>query len=287
MRLIAPVLSVCAVAVVTAQGRSAVEKRVTPPTETRQIAGLKVAVWKPRIGSAAKLPLLVFSHGFHGCGTQSTFLMHAFADAGYLVVAPDHGDASCGGAGGALGRPEQTFGNVSAWSDKTHADRRDDLRRLIETLHSDVLASAIDWTRVGLVGHSLGGYTVLGLAGAWPSWKMSNVRAVLALSPVCQRYVQHGTLGAISIPVMYQGGTADLGITPFVKRAGGCFDKNASPATFIEFKGAGHFAWTDLSTVDHASIATHALAFLDKYVGGRPAANPAARDADVVDVRVK
>ena len=32
-----------------------------------------------------------------------------------------------------------------------------------------------------LAGHSLGGYTVLALAGAWPSWKLANVRAVLAL----------------------------------------------------------------------------------------------------------
>ena len=40
---------------------------------------------------------LVFSHGFHGCATQSTFLMQAFADAGYIVFAPNHRDATCNG----------------------------------------------------------------------------------------------------------------------------------------------------------------------------------------------
>ena len=32
------------------------------------------------------------------------------------------------------------------------------------------LSPRIDWSRLALAGHSLGGYTVLGLAGAWPQW---------------------------------------------------------------------------------------------------------------------
>src|SRR2546421_147846 len=74
-------------------------------------------------------------------------------------------------------------------------------------------------------GHSLGGYTVLGLAGGWPSWKLPEVKAVLALSPYCSPLAQKGRLSAIKVPVMYQGGTRDLGITPSVIKGRGAYDQ--------------------------------------------------------------
>src|SRR5688572_12114477 len=43
--------------------------------ETLQIAGLNVGVWRPSQKTGA--PLIVFSHGFGGCHSQSTFLMEA------------------------------------------------------------------------------------------------------------------------------------------------------------------------------------------------------------------
>src|SRR5262245_6953359 len=64
--------------------------------DTLQIAGLSVAVWRPPAPRGA-VPLILFSHGFGGCATQSTFLTGALADAGYLIIAPNHADARCGG----------------------------------------------------------------------------------------------------------------------------------------------------------------------------------------------
>src|SRR2546426_4850803 len=146
---------------------------------TYKIAGLDVMVWKPPQREVNKAPLIVFSHGFHGCNTQSTFLMRALADAGYLVVAPNHKDAGC--VNGLRGRPEAGFARASAWNSSTYQDRRDDVNGLIDALRGDsAWSSQIDWARIGLVGHSLGGYTVLGLAGGWPNWRMSNIKAVLA-----------------------------------------------------------------------------------------------------------
>src|SRR5262245_37811322 len=68
-----------------------------------QLAGLNVAVWRPSPPGPA--PLILFSHGYHGCNTQSTFLMTELANAGYLV--PNHKDAFC--AGGLLQKPEEPF----------------------------------------------------------------------------------------------------------------------------------------------------------------------------------
>jgi hypothetical protein len=65
--------------------------------ERLSIAGLDVMVWKPDETAPPALPIVVFSHGFHGCTTQSRFLMIALASAGYLVVASNHRDAVCNG----------------------------------------------------------------------------------------------------------------------------------------------------------------------------------------------
>src|SRR5579872_3176388 len=57
------------------------------------IAGRDVAVWKPEgAAPASGYPLILFSHGYTGCNTQSVFLMRALAHAGYLVLAPNHKD---------------------------------------------------------------------------------------------------------------------------------------------------------------------------------------------------
>src|SRR6185369_3363802 len=106
----------------------------------------------------------------------------------------------------------------------------------------------------------------------------SDIKAVLALSPYCEPYVMNGNLAAIKVPVMYQGGTRDIGITPSIKRPGGCFGKTSSPAIFIEFDAAGHFAWTDLQATAHDEITAYSVAFLDKYVRGVATANPAVKE---------
>ncbi len=229
-----------------------------------QLAGLDVAVWKPN--TDGKAPLVIFSHGFGGSSTQSAFLMRAMAQAGYLVVAPNHKDANR-----SQSKPEVGFGKADNWSDKTYISRHDDMVNLIEALHKDASwNSQIDWSKIGLCGHSLGGYTVLGLAGAWPSWRVDGVKAVIALSPYVTPYTSHGNLDKLNAPVMYQGGTHDWGITPFVKRPGGAYSKTGSPAYFIDFDGFNHLTWTGFNQDQEKqeAINYYCVAFLDKYLKG-------------------
>jgi len=243
--------------------------------EKLTLGGRSVVVWRPASAPGTKAPLVIFSHGFGGCATQSTFLTEALASRGYFVVAPQHQDARCGGvqqSGRARSRPEEPFQNPDAWTDRTFADRADDVRAVLDAItHDRELARDVDVQRLALVGHSLGGYTVVGLAGAWSAWKLPNVKAVLALSPYIQPFVRHQTLAQLSAPVMYQGGTLDLGITPFVERSGGAYDASPRPKYFVEFTGAGHLAWTDLRASVHDRIDEYAIAFLDHYVRGAAA----------------
>lgn len=255
-----------------------------------EIAGLKVALWEPSLAPESKLPLVIFSHGFHGSNTQSAFLMRALAKAGYLVIAPDHRDAHWPQEQENSFRPEISFKEAGSWNDRTYKNRALDICNLLCALHEDSDWNCrIDWSKVALAGHSLGGYTVLGLAGAWPSWRVAGIKAVIALSPYCQPYVVNGTLGALNVPVMFQGGSRDWGITPFIARPGGAFSKVSSPAYLVELDKAGHLAWSNFNRneVQQQLIDYYCVSFLDKYVQGKPDARPEIKQPGVVRLQVK
>lgn len=252
--------------------------RTSHPVVDVDIAGRQVAVWKPA-GTAPPdgYPVILFSHGFTGCGTQSVFLTEGLAQAGYLVLAPDHHDAACGpNHEGKLFeklstmRSQQPFHTPDAWSEATYRDRGVDLEAVLDAVlkQKSFQGLPIDSRRVGLAGHSLGGYTVLALAGAWPSWKDRRIKAVLALSPYCAPFIAKGNLGHLDVPIMYQGGTLDFGITPSVGRPGGAYDLTSPPKYFIELAGAGHFAWTNLNESYQSVINNYSLAFFDRYLKG-------------------
>lgn len=239
--------------------------------ETVTLAGREATVWFPA-RSSGKAPLILFSHGIGACGTQSDFLMKAFAEAGYLVVAPNHKDARCGlaAAGWFLSKPEKDWDSPTAWSHRTHDDRAEDMRQILAALRRDGRwASRIDFERIGLAGHSLGGYTVLGLAGAWPEWKLQGVDAVLALSPYARPFLTEGNLGGLEVPVMYQGGTKDKDISPYLRQRGGVYDKTPATAYFIELQDAGHLTWTDIPSFQHDNVKYYSLWFMDRYVKGK------------------
>ena len=242
--------------------------------ERVELAGMDVFVWSKDAADSAAQPVIIFSHGFHGCGTQSRFLMEAFAAAGYIVFAPNHRDATCsGGQARWTDRLETWFRPSGWWNESRFRDRADDVRRVLAAIRTDDrFRERADTSRLGLVGHSLGGYTVLGLAGAWPEWKTPGVKAVLALSPFSQPFVARKTLAGVSAPVMYQGGTWDTFNTPPLKEPSGAYEQSPEPKYLVEFDRAGHFAWTNMRQGFHDEIAAYGVAFMDHYVKGEPAA---------------
>lgn len=233
-----------------------------------ELGGRNVTAWTPP-PLPGKQPLILFSHGFHGMPIQSTFLTSALAANGYWVFAPEHRDSGFHQFFSG-GKPFTFFARVDQWDDQTYSDRRDDMKAVLAALKTDPrFKDRIDFNRIGLVGHSLGGYTVLGLAGARESWRMPGISAVLALCPYGLPYTRHHTLGGIEAPAMYQCGSIDLGINPSVEEA---YTESPIPKYYVEIEGAGHFAWTDLNREHHALIDRYSLAFLDHYVKGSPAA---------------
>lgn len=100
-------------------------------------------------------PLILLSHGTGGSAAQLSWLAEALAEAGFIVAGVDH------------------HGNT-ATEESYHpggfvlpGERIRDLSVLLDRLLGDPdIGPHVDSTRVGAAGFSLGGFTVLGLAGA-------------------------------------------------------------------------------------------------------------------------
>jgi predicted dienelactone hydrolase len=272
------------------------------------IAGLRVALWYPTLAtpqrypynsrfsgvvakdalpSCGPVPLVVFSHGLGGCGTQSLFFTEELARHGYVVAAPDHHDATFCTVHNTRGsfsnmKPQEPLGEPSAWTDQTYADRMDDLEDLIDALLADpAFAGVIDGNAIGAAGHSLGGYAVLGLGGAWPTWKDPRLKAVLVLSPYIQPFTSHQTLSAMQVPVMYQGAQFDIGETPWLQGTNGAYAQSNEPKYFAELRAASHFVWSNVACTKTSSVQAclalpnpslidaYGIAFLDRYLKGQ------------------
>lgn len=98
-------------------------------------------------------PLLVISHGYNGNWRNLSWIAVAMAAQGYIVAAPDH--------------PGTTTFNQDPRDAKRLWRRPQDLSQVIDfTLRSSALVGEVDAGRIAALGHSLGGWTVMSLAGA-------------------------------------------------------------------------------------------------------------------------
>lgn len=249
----------------------AAEPALAAEEEATQIGGVDVVVWKPSVLQTDRVPVLIFSHALYMCPTQSRYLTSALADAGYLVVAPRHRDSSCSFS------MSLSFARMSGkpsplWSDSDYRDRADNIRDVVEGLRLDMRYLHIaDPAQLGLIGHSLGGYTVLGLAGAWPSWRLPGVRAVVALTPYTLPFQRSEGLRQLSVPTMYQVGELDPVFTVPLEQF--AYAQTSQPKYLVRIAWANHLAWTDFGWFNRGTIIDYTTAFLDHYVKGAPEGN--------------
>src|SRR5437870_2056510 len=123
-------------------------------------------------------PLIVFSHASMSHRRMATFLCTHLSSHGYVVAALDHSEV----IEPKLARqrdetPEQTAARLEA----VIATRVPDIRFLLDALLSGATEGSdttLDPTRVGIVGHSFGGWTALAVPEVEP-----RIRAVVAHAP--------------------------------------------------------------------------------------------------------
>ncbi|MGB7665677.1 MAG: dienelactone hydrolase family protein, partial [Candidatus Acidiferrales bacterium] len=123
-------------------------------------------------------PLILFSHHSAGHRRAATFLTTHLASHGYLVAALDHSEVIAPELARKAG---ETPGQTAARMQAVIAGRVPDIRFLLDyllALPSSLPEAAIDPSRVGIVGHSFGGWTALATPEA-----DRRVRAIVALAP--------------------------------------------------------------------------------------------------------
>jgi len=134
-------------------------------------------VWSPAEAPGdAALPLVLYSHHSGGHRRVATFLCRHLASHGYAVAAMDHSESVAAELRGGSG---ESAAERARRVDAIIASRVPDLRLLIDHLLGGGVPSVrCDVERVGMVGHSFGGWAVLAAPDVEP-----RVRAVVAHGP--------------------------------------------------------------------------------------------------------
>lgn len=128
-------------------------------------------------------PLVLFSHGLWGHRRQSTFLLTHLASHGYVTASANHVGNTAIDRMRLMqeGRFAEISSDVNALLDQISADRRVDLRAVLDHLLKEATEpwqEVIDADRVGLAGHSWGACTVLDVTA-----EEERGRAIVAMAP--------------------------------------------------------------------------------------------------------
>jgi predicted dienelactone hydrolase len=182
-------------------------------------------------------PLLLFSHGNGGMRSQSPFWCEHLASHGYIVVAPDHtGNCAATAIDGNLVVFDESKRKQAA------EDRPKDISFLIDVMDrlnkggDSRFLGRIDLDRIGMAGHSFGGYTSTWVADADP-----RVKAIAPIAGVGESRTN------TAIPVMFVVATEDCTIKAQGNdRIRRFYEESTGPRYLVEFKNGGHYSFTSM-----------------------------------------
>jgi pimeloyl-ACP methyl ester carboxylesterase len=206
-----------------------------------------VAVEGLQVSSRSGQTLLVFSHGYGGIRIQSFALMETLASHGFIVVSPEH-----------TGNSQASSDDPDSF-DEAAGKRVPDISFLIDAMFErnqdseDPFFGRIDEEAVGVLGHSFGGMTSIGMAAGWAGASPDpRVTAIAPISAVIDAEMQSDDrpspnagftqqqLESIVVPAMLVGGTEDINV--FISNNAIAFEQmiNAPRVYKVDIIGATH-----------------------------------------------
>jgi predicted dienelactone hydrolase len=220
-----------------------------------------VALDEPPVSAEGPFPMVVFSHGNNGIRFQSYSLTEHLASHGIIVVAPDHS----GNTAWDLLFPGTPFQASDRPLDVSLLITRM-LERSIEA--DDPFFGRVDPLRIGVAGHSFGGFTTLAMATGYQDIPPDpRVGAILPISPASNSFSDQD-LAEIMVPMLVLGGTSDV-TTPVDPNSVRPFAFASSrPRYRVDVEKAGHGSFTNICDIADVLLSAGLPPFLIEVVLG-------------------
>lgn len=226
-----------------APGAHKVEECTLYAHDTARDRTFPCEVWKPPQAG----PLIVFSHSSGGGRRQSTFLCSHLASHGYVVAALDHSEL----VAPELARKEgETAEQKAARTDGWISSRVPDMRFLMDHL----VESGQETERVGIAGHSFGGWTALAAPDDEP-----RISAVVAMAPAGASNPKPGILPAKlafawgrDVPTLILAGGDDISLP--VEGVREIFERTPATKRLAILPGADHLHFMDDVEKRHEAV---------------------------------
>jgi predicted dienelactone hydrolase len=220
----------------------------------------EVAFDEPPVSAEGPFPLVVFSHGNNGIRFQSYFLTEHLASHGMIVVAPDHS----GNTAFDLLFPGTLFETSDRPLDVSLVITRM-LERSIDV--ADPFFGRVDPGRIGVAGHSFGGFTTLAMATGFQDIPPDlRVAAIMPISPASNSFSDED-LAEITVPMFVLGGTSDI-TTPVDPQSVRPFAFASSrPRYRVDLEKAGHGSFTNICDF-YAALLPYVPPFLLEFLLG-------------------
>jgi len=256
---------------------------------------IPVKIYYPK-ESVGRLPVILFSHGLGGSREGYEYLGLHWAGCGYVSVHLQHLGSDDSVWKGKEPAEIMKALTAAAANLKNAADRPRDVSFAIDRLtelDGDAafpLKGRLDLNRIGVAGHSFGGFTSMAIAGQdFGGVKMEDprVKAVIEMSaPVARPSQREHAYAKITVPVFHMTGTRDdspIGETKASERRIPFDLMNAAETCLLVFKDGDHMVFSGRMRPDeskaaqdevfHRLICAGSTAFWDAWLKGDTAAH--------------